>query len=292
MVTTTSSELFKEKVHVAFLGWEIDRIAKPVLQMKGDRLILICFPRSEEGAWPYLEEIKKELEASGVVVDVIETSLYNLVDLISVLNKVFQVEHAKGNEIYVNVSAGTKISACASTIASMSTDFVVAYYVRTEAYYPKEHMKPPETLTRGVKAIYKLPECKIDTPESRYIKVLHAIQKLGEIEARKGFAPRAYIKPLIEILRDDGLISVKENKDPRKQASSEYMAANALLRPLVSWKFITMCDKKRNKFVEITEDGKNAIAMYYPHGLDAGSVSRDQDLHINDWIARLKGLEG
>ncbi|MBD3188668.1 hypothetical protein GF325_17710 [Candidatus Bathyarchaeota archaeon] len=273
------NELFKEKVHVAFLGWEIERIVQPVIKMRATRLILICLPREEEGAWKYLLEIKRILEGEKITVDVIETSLYKMVSLLEILNKIFQVETRLGNEIYINVSAGTKITACASTIASMSTPGITAYYVRTKDYYPRNHMTFPQTLTKGIKEIFALPECQIDVPEGKYIKVLFAIER-GE----KELGGKVYLKTLIEDLKNMKVINVRPNSDPRKQASSEYMAMNKLLKQLQEWDYINISDKRRNKYITITRKGKDAVKMYLDYELDSKVIEKHHKQSIKEII--------
>ncbi len=285
--------LYKEKVHVAFLGWEIDRIVRPVLEMRGNRLVLICFPKEEEKAWDYLVEIKHQLDEKQIPVEVIQESLYELVELLSILNKVFQVERLKGNEIFINVSAGTKISACASTIAAMSAKDVTAYYVHMDEYYPKDNPafkreNPLQTLTTGFKDTSTLPECQITLPDQKYIKTLHAIKKMQE--KCQGNA-KVYIKDLIEFLKEQSVISVKPNKEPRKETSSEYMAIKAIMERLVFWNFLTISPKKRNRFVELTEKGRNAIDMYLSFDLDEADLKENKDASIVDWIEKLKNEE-
>ncbi len=285
--------LYKEKVHVAFLGWEIDRIVRPVLEMRGNRLVLICFPKEKEGAWEYLEEIKHQLDKKGIPVEIIQESLYKLVELLSVLNKVFQVERLKGNEIYINVSAGTKISACASTIAAMSTKDVTAYYVHMDKYFPRDNPAfkkddPLQTLTSGFKDTSMLPECQITLPEQKYIKTLHAIKKMNE---RGDGNTRVYIKDLIEFLKEQSVISVKPNKEPRKETSSEYMAIKAIMERLVQWKYLTISPKKRNRFVDLTDKGRHAIDMYLSFDLEEADLQGNKGASIVDWIDMLKKRE-
>ncbi|MBN2150550.1 MAG: hypothetical protein JW839_03785 [Candidatus Lokiarchaeota archaeon] len=283
--------LYKEKVHVAFLGWEIDRIVRPVLEMRGNRLILICFPKETEGAWDYLGEVKRQLDQKGIPVEVVQESLYELVDLLSVLNKVFQVERLKGNEILINVSAGTKISACASTIAAMAAKDVTAYYVHMEKYFPKDNPAfkkddPLQPLTWGFKGTTALPECQIMLPDQKYIKTLHAIKKMND----KGH-PKVYIKDLIESLKERSVINVKPNKEPRKETSSEYMAIKAIMERLVQWNYLTIAPKKRNRFVELTEKGRNAIDMYLSFDLDEADLKASKGEPIVEWIGLLKNRE-
>jgi predicted transcriptional regulator len=283
--------LYKERVHIAFLGWEVERIVRPVLEMRGNRLVLICFPKEEENAWDYLVEIKRQLDEKGIPVEIIQESLYKLVEILSILNKVFQVERLKGNEIFINVSAGTKISACASTIAAMAAKDVTAYYVHMETYYPKDNPafkkeNPLQPLTEGFKDTSPLPECQISLPDQKYIKTLHAIKKMQE----KGHT-KVYIKDLIDFLKEQSVINVKPNTEPRKETSSEYMAIKAIMEKLVGWNYLTISPKKRNRFVELTEKGKNAIDMYLSFDLDATDLKANKDASIVDWIDLLKKQE-
>jgi len=282
--------LYKERVHVAFLGWEIDRIVRPVLEMRGNRLILICFPKDKEKAWPYLEEIKRQLNDEKIPVEIIQESLYKLVELLSVLNKVFQVERLKGNEIFINVSAGTKISACASTIAAMAAKDVTAYYVHMDTYYPRDNPafkkdNRLQTLTTGFKDTSMLPECQIMVPDQKYIKTLHAIKKMSE--KGDGHA-RVYIKDLIDFLKAQRVINVKPNKEPRKETSSEYMAIKAIMLKLVQWNYLTISPKKRYRYVELTSKGRNAIDMYLDFNLDDKDLRANKDASIVAWIDLLK----
>ncbi|NMC05943.1 MAG: hypothetical protein GYA24_12065 [Candidatus Lokiarchaeota archaeon] len=283
--------LYKERVHIAFLGWEVERIVRPILEMRGNRLILICFPQKDEKAWDYLLEIKRQLAAKNIPVEIIQESLYNLVEIMSVLNKVFQVERLKGNEIYINVSAGTKISACAATLAAMSARDVTAYYVYMKYYYPKDNPEfkrgnPLQPLTEGFVGTAMLPECQIMVPDQKYIKTLQAIKKMKDAGH-----PRVYIRDLIDFLKKQSIINVRPNVEPRKETSSQYMAIKSLMDKLVTWKYITISPKKRNRFVELTEKGKNAIDMYLSFELDSSDLRENKDAAIVDWIDLLKKAE-
>jgi len=295
-VSSSNSEapvnpLYKEKVHVAFLGWEIERIVRPIIEMRGNRLIMICFPKETEKAWTYYEEIKSQLEEKNIKVEVIEESLYRLVDLLAILNKVFQIESLKGNEIFINVSAGTKITACASTIAAMTMPGIISYYVNMDTYYPRDNPNfklenPLETLTTGFQKSETLPECQISVPDQKYIKTLHAIKMM-----QKEGHEKIYIKDLIEFLKKTNILSVKENKVRRKQTSSEYMAIKKLVDKLVEWKYVAISPKKRNKYVELAEKGTNAIRMYLNFSLGNAELNDNKDKSIVEWISYLGSRE-
>ncbi len=191
----------------------------------------------------------------------------------------------------VEVSAGTKISACASTIAAMAAKDVTAYYVHMNEYFPRDNpafkqKNPLQTLTSGFKDTFTLPECQITLPDQKYIKTLHAIKKMQE----KGHT-KIYIKDLIEFLKEQSVISVKPNKEPRKETSSEYMAIKAIMEKLVGWEYLSISPKRRNRFVELTDKGLNAIDMYLSFDLDEADLKENKNASIVDWIAKLKKEE-
>ena len=60
---TIMTNLATFRVHIAPLGFEIDRIVIPLKQTKADKLWLVTHDnRSEDKSIPYLEKIKKVIE--------------------------------------------------------------------------------------------------------------------------------------------------------------------------------------------------------------------------------------
>ena len=70
-VDTKMTNLATFRVHIAPLGFEIDRITIPLKQTKADKLWLLAHDnRSADLSAPYLEKIKKECKKLGVEVKV------------------------------------------------------------------------------------------------------------------------------------------------------------------------------------------------------------------------------
>ena len=72
------------RVHIAPLGFEIDRIILPLKQTKADKLWILAHDnRSEDLSAPYLEKIKKECKKLGVDIKVgySNLSMYTIVML-------------------------------------------------------------------------------------------------------------------------------------------------------------------------------------------------------------------
>ena len=63
----TMSNNLKLRVHIAPVGFELDRIVIPAKKMRADKVWLISHTvRSADKARPFLEKIKKTLEKSSI----------------------------------------------------------------------------------------------------------------------------------------------------------------------------------------------------------------------------------
>ena len=54
---------FKKRIHIAPVGFEVDRIVKPAVEYKADKVYLLVHDNNEEDkASPYIERVIEELE--------------------------------------------------------------------------------------------------------------------------------------------------------------------------------------------------------------------------------------
>ena len=115
---TKMTNLATFRVHIAPLGFEIDRIVIPLKQTKADKLWIISQDNStKDKSAPYLEKIKKECKKMGVEVKVAYSDRLSLFKAIKSIKDIISQE--KGNYIYVNVASGSKIQAIACMMACM-----------------------------------------------------------------------------------------------------------------------------------------------------------------------------
>ena len=53
---------FKKRIHIAPVGFEVDRIVKPAVEYKADKVYLLVHDnKKEDKATPYIENVIKEL---------------------------------------------------------------------------------------------------------------------------------------------------------------------------------------------------------------------------------------
>ena len=77
-VDTMSSNL-KLRVHIAPVGFEIDRIIIPATRMKADKVYLLRHDNySEDKSGPYLDKIAKKLEKKDIETKIVDVNRYKL----------------------------------------------------------------------------------------------------------------------------------------------------------------------------------------------------------------------
>ena len=100
---TIMTNLATFRVHIAPIGFEIDRIVIPLRQTKADKLWILAHDnRSEDLSGPYLEKIKKECKKLGVEVKVAYSDRLSLFKAIKSIKDIISQE--KGNYIFVDHS--------------------------------------------------------------------------------------------------------------------------------------------------------------------------------------------
>ena len=83
----------KLRVHVAPVGFEIDRIVIPAKKMRADKVWLIAHSNlSEDKAIPFLDKIKKTLEKSNIEVKETTADRYRLFDIVRVVKEIILQE--------------------------------------------------------------------------------------------------------------------------------------------------------------------------------------------------------
>jgi len=123
------------RVHIAVVGFEIDRISSAAIQQKADRVYLISQNENDKGL-PYLNENEKRLKEEKIDVQI--EKINNVRDITDILHKIKEIiENEKENRIYINISSGSNLSAIAGTICSMMFHHkyhVTPYYVKPLRY--------------------------------------------------------------------------------------------------------------------------------------------------------------
>jgi hypothetical protein len=251
------------RVHVAPVGFEVDRIVLPAIRMKADRVWLIVHnePHADKGG-RFVKLIQSKLKDARIDCLQAQANRIDLFDILRVLRII--VLREKGNSILVNVSVGSKIQAIASMMACMmfkDIAMIKPYYVVPQRYNSTLVKEEEKQETEGVKDIIGLPEYKIEIPTDRLIRCLDIINKKTDGKITK--------RELKDLAIEHNLIYVDDNKKligGKKRARGEYsdqaayMTLNKnLIEPLLDWRFITESKIGSHHVVSLTDDGKHAL---------------------------------
>ena len=236
------------RVHLAPVGYEIDRIVIPLKQTKADKLWILAHDNpSEDKAGPYLEKIKKECKKLGVEVKVAYSDRLSLFKTIKSIKDIISQE--KGNYIFVNVASGSKIQAIAAMMAcslSKSSDNLKPFYSLPERYAAFEGKQQ----SFGVKDTIPLPLYAIHTPHPKLLAALKIVSdQAGQRITKKAMA---------QIAEEQKIITVNAEDENHSQARFASLDKNIIAPLEKEWKFIEVEKIGRNRWIKITQEGKDA----------------------------------
>jgi len=242
-------EIAKLRVHIAPVGYEIDRIVIPAKNLKADVVYLLIHNKpSEDKAVPFIAKIEKLLKKENIKVERKKHDRLDIFDIIKSVKEIIQEESK--NDIYVNLASGSKIQAIATMMATMmfnGKQNVQPFYTEAVKYAGYEGNQ----LSTGVKKLFSVPTYEVHTPKPELIKALKLINARKDGKIQK--------KEMISIAVDNKLITVKD--DARYEETSKHASLDKnILEPLLKkWKFIEIEKIGRTRLIKITEEGKNAI---------------------------------
>ena len=238
-------EIKNLRVHIAPVGYEIDRVVLPAKQMKADKVCLLVHENpSVDSAISFYEKISKQLQKQNME---ITKEYHDRLDLFKIIKSVKEtITREKGNIIYVNLASGSKIQSIACMMACMMFNDdknVHPFYVEAKKYLGFSG----EPISTGIRDIQDVPAYEIKRPEQRHVDALRIINESGGRVSKKEMA---------KLATDNKLIIVNaENKSQATFASLDKNIINALEN---QWKFIKVEKIGRTRWINITEDGKNA----------------------------------
>ena len=234
-IDTIMPSLTNLRVHIAPVGYEIDRIVLPAIEMRADKVCLMIHENpSDDKATKFYSQIEKKLKKSNIETEKI---YHNRSDLFQIIKSVKEkIESENDNLIYVNLASGSKIQSVACMMACQmfnDNSNVSPYYVEAKEYLGFSG----EAISKGIKKI----------PEPRLIQALQIIQENDGKISKKEMAKLAVKNNLISV-----------NAENESQATYASLDQN-IISPLENkWKFVSVEKVGRTRWISITEDGKNA----------------------------------
>jgi len=243
------------RVHVAALGFEVDKIIEPLLKMDADRFVLVI-RKDETYAKKFQDEIERKLDQNGIDYMIKEAELLDLVDCISVFGRIIHKLREEEHDVYVNVSSSTSISAIGASFAATLWG-AKPYYARPEYYLHVHERKPGDPLSKGLRDVIPIYNLHFERPDE---KLLHILQYIKN----KGSRDRCLVKnkDVIEFLNEIGYIEVGDKVKHRDQSLNKKFRERYRNLLEKHWGFIFLEGNTKSKKIGLTDKGKKYLKMF------------------------------
>ncbi|MBN1431183.1 MAG: hypothetical protein JW931_00245 [Methanomicrobiaceae archaeon] len=250
---------YPRRIHIAPVGYEIDRIVLPLIEMEADKVYLITEKKEKDDTGLFyvkeienrLSKLKRPIEIEKRGTDIVGRDLY---DTLRIYRQI--AEEESGNHIFVNVSTGTKIHAIAGMMTCMifrkEENLFTPYYA-----VPSDYDNEPEAgqqISIGCKEIKKMPNYRIEKPPDELIDVLEVLSK-----SRSKYNSISK-KILIEELENSGMKLLNEKSKDGLVAKYNALQRKYII-PLIEWDYITLDYRGNRPVIKITPEGINALSF-------------------------------
>jgi len=236
-----------EEVHVAPLGYELERITAPVIEYNADTLYLLADPALSGVC--YHDELESVLTDHGIDVHRYKVDLGDIYDVLGEVTTI--IDRHTEDIVRVNVSSGPKLAAVGAALACMATD-ASGYHV-----HPKTRSHPVDEVPRtsGMRLAEELPSYPLRTPTRDQVRILDYI----ETSSTDVYTPKK--SDLITFAEENDL-SFMVQSDPANDKAKFALLNNRIVDPLVEKNYIKIESVGRTKQVTLTETGRNALRAF------------------------------
>lgn len=228
------------RVHVAGQGYEVERIVRPALDMRADRVYLLTDPPKEK-LKPYHDAVLRRFREAKVETLVRYCEVWDPNAVVGAMGRI--AEEERGNHVYVNLGTGPKTCAIGGSLAAMLWDL--------DAYYPKvDHDAPDLELKddKPVKGTTLVPSFHLDPPGGDVLAVLELLSEKRGKPARK--------KEVVERLRERGFLRSGVS------AQAEQNVADRVLKRALEWGFLDSEGEGRRRRIRLNERGEAGRKMF------------------------------
>jgi len=233
------------RIHIAPVGYEIDRIVLPAKKLRADKVILLVHENpSEDKATKFYQKISTELKKLNIETKIEyhnRTALFQIIKTVKNL-----IKQETGNIISVNLASGSKVQAIGCMMASMmfnDDNNVNPFYVEAKEYLGFSG----KAISKGIKEIGYIPTYEIQKPDDKHIRALKIVVDSGGKISKKDMAKKAIEQKLIIV-----------NAENQSQATFASLDKNIISTLENQWGFVKVNKIGRTRWIEITEEGEYA----------------------------------
>lgn len=241
-----------ERVHVAPLGLEYDRIVDPPVEYGADRVVLLEYLPDYVAEDVRDDEIIAAFDDNGI-----ETGVrsYDMDDFFSAMAAFGDVVTGEAdNDVYVNLATGNKVTAIAGMLACMATEAAEPYYVEAENH--GSHRAP---VPSGVRSIDPIPRYPIERPEDQLLAIMQYVADSDRTD-RDG-EPYRIKRSLFEYGEEAGLQFIADYSGDTQKGKFRRLDAH-VVSPLRERGYVTVEEVGTQKRVKLTDLGEDVLRAF------------------------------
>lgn len=231
------------RVHIVPVGYEYERVIQPAEKFRADIVVLIGHEEDPEGSkgQEHLAEAIDAIEERDIGIEARECDIFDLYSSMGTIAE--SISEHEDDQVFVNVSTGSKVTAIAGMIASMVLDST-PYYVRA-----KDYENDPD----DIREFTELPTYPIDAPDSEQVDVLQFIERYAE---KQGPPTKGDVIFFSEQFNLDYISRNVAGKGKYRLLDTH------IVEPLKERGYIEESKQGRNKILSITDDGRAALEAF------------------------------
>ena len=240
----------QNRVQIIPLGYEYVRVKEPINQLKADRVVIVEHLASENYEAEFQRELITELRSNDrLEVETRECDIFDLRSSLATLGAAIR-DHS-GDDVYVNLATGTKITAIAGMLACQLTR-ATPFYVAPRFEGESGSMEPPkDPLVTSIGKIFDVPLLETIGPNEDQLHVLSYLAEIGQ----------ATKKELIQFCLDEELAFIRDSETKSDEGRYRLLDTN-IIGPLEADSYIAITKSGRKKYVSLTERGRNHIETF------------------------------
>lgn len=245
-----------DRVQIVPFGYETVRVLEPVYQFKADTVVLIRRNAEDDYEAQFQRDVVDELRENDRIE--LETRECDFFDFDSALRTITDaIQSHTGNDVYVNVAAGSKITAIAAIIACQTQD-ATPFYVSPEFRSEEGELEPPdEPLVENIGDIDTIPVFDLDQPSPQQLEILsHLYENEGATK-----------KELIRFAESRELEFIAESETQSDEGRYRLLETH-VISPLTAESYINVEKVGRTKHVYLADRGREALRMFRPDYID------------------------
>lgn len=233
------------RVHISPVGWENSRVVEPLVQLRADRVYLLT-GAAEDVAAQYWKQVHDWIKKEHRHLEVIDmfSAPWSYPELLATYKTIIEKEIALQNQVFINVSTGTKIHATVGMLASMIWG-AKPYYVQI----PYHGSGSDQVTWQPISDIMWPPVYRIQKPDDEDLAVISCLEKQKR-PCRKEI--------ILKALREQQLFKPK----PELRDTAAYNRLNRVLGRLGTAGFISVEIINGKQHVSLNSAGRDLKILF------------------------------